>query len=119
MPHVNSETWPLQVSVRDPSGPVCQSMIRKTMAAWQLAFALVAVLDFAGDAAPITGRGLLQSSLSINPSDPISATTADLVNDPQGRGHLLVRLLLHCQAVLLMCSTIRSVDSLSDPPMGP
>ena len=22
-------------------------------------------------------------------SDPVSATTADLINDPQGRGHLL------------------------------
>ena len=71
------------------------------MAGWQLAFALYAVLMFGGDAAPIAGRGLLQSSLAINPSDPISATTEDLVNDPQGRGHLLVRSLLHCQVVLM------------------
>ena len=71
------------------------------MAVWQFSFALIAVLAFLGDAAPIAGRGLLQSSLAINPSDPISATTEDLVNDPQGRGHLLVRSLLHCQAVLL------------------
>ena len=35
-------------------------------------------------------RRLQQAALAINPSDPVSATTADLVNDPTGRGHLLV-----------------------------
>ena len=34
------------------------------------------------------GRSLQQS---IGNSVPMSATLADLVNDPQGRGHLLVR----------------------------
>ena len=83
----------------DPSGPVRQRVIRETMAAWQLAFTLIAVLNFAGDAAPVVGRGLLQSSLAINPSDPVSARIEDIKNDPTGRGHLLVCSLLHCQAV--------------------
>ena len=40
----------------------------------------------AGNAA----RRLQQSALKINARDPVSATTADLVDDPTGRGHLLV-----------------------------
>lgn len=36
-------------------------------------------------------RRLQQSALKINIRDPVSATTADLVDDPTGRGHLLVR----------------------------
>ena len=37
------------------------------------------------------GRQLQQSALSINPLEPVSASSADLVNDPTGLGHLLVR----------------------------
>lgn len=37
------------------------------------------------------GRQLQQAALSINPLGPVSAITADLVNDPTGLGHLLVR----------------------------
>ena len=37
------------------------------------------------------GRQLQQAALSINPLEPVSASTADLVNDPTGLGHLLVR----------------------------
>ena len=41
------------------------------------------------------GRRLkqLEATMAINPADPVSATTADLTNDPTGRGHLLVRAL--------------------------
>ena len=39
------------------------------------------------------GRRLRQSALQLNPLDPVSATTADLADDPTGRGHLLVRVL--------------------------
>ena len=35
-------------------------------------------------------RRLQQSALQLNARDPVSATTADLVDDPTGRGHLLV-----------------------------
>ncbi len=35
----------------------------------------------------------LEATMAINPADPVSATTADLTNDPTGRGHLLVRAL--------------------------
>ena len=35
-------------------------------------------------------RRLQQSALHLNALDPVSATTADLVDDPTGRGHLLV-----------------------------
>ena len=48
----------------------------------------------AGDTIHVTpGRRLkqLQATMAINPADPVSATTADLTNDPTGRGHLLVR----------------------------
>ena len=55
--------------------------------AYALAVALLLSILLVGHAAP-SG---LQSSMSINPSDPVSATSADLINDPQGRGHLLVR----------------------------
>lgn len=36
------------------------------------------------------GRRLQQSALQLSALDPVSATTADLVDDPTGRGHLLV-----------------------------
>ena len=36
------------------------------------------------------GRQLQQADRAITRSEPVSATTADLVNDPTGRGHLLV-----------------------------
>ena len=55
--------------------------------AYARAVVLLLSILLVGHAAP-SG---LQSSMSINPSDPISATSADLINDPQGRGHLLVR----------------------------
>lgn len=35
-------------------------------------------------------RRLQQSALQLSALDPVSATTADLVDDPTGRGHLLV-----------------------------
>ena len=35
-------------------------------------------------------RRLQQSALQLSILDPVSATTADLVDDPTGRGHLLV-----------------------------
>jgi len=64
------------------------------MEAWALAVVLSSSLLLVGHAAPVR----LQSSLNINPSDPVSATPADLVNDPQGRGHLLVCFLLQDMA---------------------
>ena len=37
------------------------------------------------------GRRLQQSARAIVLADPVSATVADLKDDPTGRGHLLVR----------------------------
>lgn len=42
----------------------------------------------------LNGRRLKQIApaiLTIDTEEPVSATTADLTNDPAGRGHLLVR----------------------------
>ena len=42
-------------------------------------------------------RRLQQSTLQLNPQDPVSATALDLASgdDPTGRGHLLVRVCNH------------------------
>ena len=85
--------------------------IHMNMAACALAIALSSSLLLAGHAVPIK----LQSSVFINPSDPVSATSADLVNDPQGRGHLLVRFLfqqaLEMETGIYGASALRSNSS--------
>lgn len=117
VPPVNSKTWSLQVIWGGPDRPI-SSLPRGRMVVWQLASALIAFLAFPGDAVPNAGRGLLQSTLAIDPSDPISATTDELVNDPQGRGHLLVRSRF-CIVRQYLYSTTWTNGPLSDPRRGP
>ena len=53
------------------------------------------------------GRQLQQADRAITRSEPVSATTADLVNDPTGRGHLLVgkaRVPAQAGATLIPCT---------------
>ena len=53
-----------------------------------LAVSSTLLLLFCAQDAQALGRRLRQS---VGATKPVSATLADLVNDPTGRGHLLVR----------------------------
>ena len=79
-----------------PDAPVQMAIHTKLArgAVLLLATGMLASLASAGErpqGSDKLGRRLQQSARAIVLTDPVSATPADLVDDPTGRGHLLVR----------------------------
>ena len=76
-----------------PARPIWHNIWHTRMKSPALCFLVSILLFVRGNHAGWRHRGrqLQQAALSINPLEPVSASTADLVNDPTGLGHLLVR----------------------------